>query len=61
MKQGLIHPMDDTVAFNEFAANTADDLFADDDDDLFLNEEEYEKAQPSKNILNFIKFFFTLL
>ncbi|EAN30983.2 hypothetical protein TpMuguga_03g00248 [Theileria parva strain Muguga] len=38
--------MDDTVAFNEFAANTADDLFADDDDDLFLNEEEYEKAQP---------------
>ncbi|XP_954940.1 uncharacterized protein TA03550 [Theileria annulata] len=45
--------MDDTEAFNDFAANTVYDLFADDDEDLYLNEEEYEQTKPSEGVDEF--------
>ncbi|UKJ89026.2 hypothetical protein MACJ_002272 [Theileria orientalis] len=47
--------MDDTEAFNEFIANTTDDLFADDDADDYLNEDYYNRDQTSTNVDEYLR------
>ncbi|BAM41333.1 Conserved hypothetical protein [Theileria orientalis strain Shintoku] len=47
--------MDDAEAFNEFIANTKDDLFADDDEDDYLNEEYYNRDQTSTNVDEYLR------
>ncbi|UKK01394.1 hypothetical protein MACK_002208 [Theileria orientalis] len=47
--------MDDTEAFNEFIANTTDDLFADDDPDDYLNEDYYNRDQTSTNVDEYLQ------